>query len=169
MTLPRKTYRANKSTDYFFRLCKLVYLAGFPNLWIEELDYSKRFFKFYGYFSKCVNGILYLFIVLEWAAFFTQRNLTAKQSSDSTLFNYSHPILFSYRLIITYHQEKVRELIFSLSVKLKEVYNDKDVEKNMIRKAKLYSISFSAICSISLLFYGVDAIMFTLKTGVWNL
>lgn len=165
MKSPNNLHFANNGSKYFAKLCHVLFLAGFPNMWIEELEYSKGFLKIYGFFSKVLNAILYMLMVSEWAAPFTQHNLTEKQKSDSLLFIYSHPILFSYRLIITYHEKKIKQLVLNLTVKLKEVYNDEKVERKMIRKSKVCSVAFSVICSLSLVLYGFNSLMLSLKTG----
>nr|QEE82756.1 odorant receptor 38 [Conogethes pinicolalis] len=160
-----RTYSsANNGTRYYYKLCNIVYLAGLPNFWMEDLGYSETFVKYFDYLTKLVTGILYMFMVSEWAAAFTQHNLTPKQSSDSLLFNYAHPLLSTYRLIMIYKQDQFRELIFNLFVKLKEVFNEEKVEQEMIRKSKMFVVSFTIICSMTLVFYGFESFLQVLTT-----
>nr|UVB79128.1 odorant receptor 34 [Heortia vitessoides] len=159
-------YVPNKTTDFFSKMSKLVYLVGFPNFWVEDLKFSKSFVKFYNWVSSFINVFLYIFVCLEIGSFFTQHDLTEKQYADRLVFGFSQPILCLYRVIMTYHQDLVTELLLKLSVELKEVYNDPEIEKKMIRKAKFCSVAFLSLCAQSLVFYGYDAMMRSLQTGV---
>ncbi|XP_052755490.1 uncharacterized protein LOC113513621 [Galleria mellonella] len=158
-------YQPNPSTRYFAKMCHIIFIWGMPNFWIEDLSLSRVFTTVYSYFSRSVSVVLYSFVILEWAAFFTQPSLSEKQSSDRLLFTFSHPLLFSYTIVMTHNQEKIRDLLFRLTVSLKNDYNDDEIENHMIKKAKLYCIGCLGMCSMAMIMYGFDGAMQYMKTG----
>lgn len=101
----------------------------------------------------------------EWAALFTQKNLTEKQSQDLNLFSISHPILFLWIVVAEYKKERVKELVYQLSVALKEVYNDEDVERQMVRNSVKSCAGFLTMFLMAVVFYGYDAFMQTIRGG----
>ncbi|CAH2071853.1 unnamed protein product, partial [Iphiclides podalirius] len=123
------------------------------------MDYSRTSTIFIRSFSKVVTGCLYLFVAMELVAFFTQSNLTEKQENDRLVFGCSHPLLVFYYESIDYYNSTIKLILYTLSVVLKEVYNDEEIEKRMIRKSKLYSAAYIFSFSSSLISYGFDGLM----------
>nr|WCC57400.1 odorant receptor 1.1 [Papilio glaucus] len=150
---------ANLTAKFFKTLNDLLHLFGVSNLWIENIDYSKLFLSISRRINKVITICLYVFVASELVAFFTQSNLTEKQSSDRLLFGISHPILMNYYTSVEYHKETLREIIHTLAVVLKNIYNDDKVERHMIRKSKIYSIAYLLSFSTALISYGFDGLM----------
>nr|WPO56489.1 odorant receptor [Leucinodes orbonalis] len=147
-----------KTEIFFSKLCHIAYLHGFPNLWITDLNFSKTFKKYHFIIYKTLDVIFYLFIISQWTASLKQHNLTQKQMSDNLLFSYAQPSLYSYRLALDYHQDKIREIIFNVFVKLKGLHNDEKLEKKMIRKTTILSLVFLTMVCSCLVFFGCQGI-----------
>ncbi|XP_063823906.1 uncharacterized protein LOC135073700 isoform X1 [Ostrinia nubilalis] len=157
MENPGTSDETNKISRFFFQVCRLIYLLGLPNFWSKDFIFSKSFITFYDSFTKIMNVTTYVFVVTEWGAFYTQQNLNEKQHSDRLVFCISHPILATYRLILTHHGEKLKELVYLLCLDLKEKVNDEKIEKDTIRKAIIYATALVGLCIISVVSYGIDA------------
>lgn len=150
----------NLTSDLFRRLSKFLVFCGIPNLWEEEMGYTKSSMIWLRLFWKIASICLYcVFVMMELISFFTQTNLTEKQSNDRFVFNFSHSLFIIYYLNIWHYKEKIKRLINTLAVELKGVYNDMDVEKQMIRKFKLYAVALTCSIYITLIFYGFDGLM----------
>ncbi|KAM3956772.1 uncharacterized protein ACR2FA_009272 [Aphomia sociella] len=158
-------YRSNRTTEYFASACHIIFFWGMPNFWIEDLKLPKTFVKIYRFICKWGVIILYSFVLLEWGALFTQHSLTEKQRSDAILFSMSHPLLYSYCIIMSRNRDDIKDLLYSLTVNLKSIHNNEQIEMNMIKKLKWYSAACMGTCGVSMLMYGIDAAIQTLKTG----
>nr|WCC57458.1 odorant receptor 1 [Papilio machaon] len=153
----------NLTANFFKTLNDYLYIFGLSNLWIDNTDHSKFNSSNNRRISKFITICLYIFVTSEITAFFTQNNLTEKQSSDRFLFGISHPILINYYTSIEYHNEKLQKIIHALTVALKNVYNDKKVERHMIKKSKLYSAAYLFSFSSALISYGIDGLIQVLR------
>ncbi|XP_045446862.1 uncharacterized protein LOC123655069 [Melitaea cinxia] len=76
----------------------------------------------------------YIFVLVQLTSIFTQHHLTEKQKSNRLILNFANPILLVYYMDLTYHKTKIKNLLIMLCITLKKVYNDLDVETQMIRK-----------------------------------
>ncbi|XP_013138752.1 PREDICTED: uncharacterized protein LOC106103520 [Papilio polytes] len=153
----------NLTASFFKTLNSYLYFFGVSNLWLENKNHSKFISSINRRISRVITICLYIFVTSEIIGFFTQPNLTEKQSSDRLLFGLSHPILINYYTSVEYHNEKLQKIIHALTVALKNVYNDKKVERRMIRKSKMYSAAYLFSFSTALISYGVDGLMQVFK------
>nr|CUQ99419.1 Olfactory receptor 65 [Manduca sexta] len=159
-------YPWNKSKEWFERIVFWAYLSGLPNFWIEDLNFSKHFMKFYDKYARALDIISCIFVLLELLSVFTQHELSKKQQTIQILFCVGHPFLCLYSALMGHYKEKTRGVLLELVVTLKQVHNDPNVEKMMIKQCNMYSIAFTFSCFCSMLFYCVDSLIQVLKTGV---
>ncbi|CAF4816312.1 unnamed protein product [Pieris macdunnoughi] len=152
-------YTKNKTSEFIAQLSRLQFMCGLTYVWVD--NNKSRFFV---YFNKVATILLYSFILSEIASLFTQTHLSEKQASDQILFVISHPVLMSYSLSCVYYGEDIKKLLFKLSVDLKGRYNDLEIENEMIRKAKLYSVLYVMTLSAALFFYAFDAVSQVIRT-----
>lgn len=151
------TYKRSETTDVFYNINLLVYIFGLPNFWIEELKLPKKFINFYNRFTEINNTLISGLICFEFGAFFTQTSLTEKHKSNMLVFGISHPMLYSFRIIMVTHEKKVRTVFYNLTVALKRIHNDPEVEKQMIRSTQMYLSALMSSCMLSMVMYTVDA------------
>nr|WPO56507.1 odorant receptor [Leucinodes orbonalis] len=149
----------SKSAIFFSKLCHIAYISGFPNLWITDLNFPEKFQKYQYYIFRTIDVILYLFIVSQWTATLTQHNLSQKQISDNLLFSYAQPSLLAYRLVLNYHQAKIKEVFFIVVVKLKDLDTDKELEAKFIKKTTTLSLMLLSMGASSLIFFGFQGIL----------
>ncbi|KAJ8727301.1 hypothetical protein PYW07_001420 [Mythimna separata] len=152
------SFTRSKTTDFFYKLSYVVYLFGLPNYWLEELKLPKRFVRLYDKFLMFNNGLIYFLIFFELAAFFTQTNLTEKQNSNLILYALSHPMLFSFHVMLSRLQNKVRLLMYNLTVRLKAVHNDLEVERQMLTRTYMYVFALLFSCCLSMVMYAAEAV-----------
>lgn len=160
------TYKRSKTTDFFYKLSYAVYFCGLPNFWLEDLKLSKTFVTFYDKFSMFNNGLIYLLILFELASFFTQENLTEKQKSNLLVYALSHPMLCSFRVMMSRLQEKVRLVMYTLTVGLKAVHNDPEVERQMLASTYMYLFALLFSCTLSMVMYAAEGIWEVARYGM---
>ncbi|XP_049870286.1 uncharacterized protein LOC126369765 [Pectinophora gossypiella] len=148
----------NETKRYFYERCKVLFFLGAPNFWYSDLDMPNFLKKIYFYLSKFMDAAVILLIILEWFAFWTQNNLNEKQTADLILFSFSHPVIFSFVLSLYYYLEDIKVVLYILTHKLK-VFNDKEVEREMVKRANIFSYFYTALTSMALVFYGIDGII----------
>lgn len=158
-------YIPSKTTEFFTKINKIWSIAGLYNLWIID-EYNNKTLKF---IHKIITISIYIFIFLEYLALFTQPHLTEKQSKDLLLFVFCHPIFMSYYVGLVYHKKKVKDLLIMLNITLKEIYNDPAVEKRMIRRATIFSITYQLSICVSVFSYGFDGFMQVLRSGHYQI
>lgn len=161
MSALKSTDIQNNSLKFCSKVNKFWSIVGLTNLWID--DVYKNIFS--NYYHKMITVCISILIFLEFGALYTQSSLTEKQSNDLIVFTFSHPIIFSYYIGLTYYKKKVKELFIMLFVTLKEVYNHPQTERRMIRRATLYSIAYVFCISFSLISYGFDGLMQQMRSG----
>nr|ALM26217.1 odorant receptor 28 [Athetis dissimilis] len=152
------TYQHSKTTVFFYRLSFAVYILGLPNFWIEDLKLSKTFVKFYDKFTNINNLLIYFLILFEVASFFTQENLTDKQKSNLLLYGISHPMVCMFGVMMARLQEKVRRVMYTLTVELKRVHNDPEVERQMLASTYMYMFAVTFSCVMSMIMYIAEAV-----------
>ncbi|XP_026738341.1 uncharacterized protein LOC113501409 [Trichoplusia ni] len=150
-------YEQSKTTDFFYKIYFIVYIFGLPNYWIEDLKLPTRFVRVYDRFTMFNNALIFTLICTELLAPFTQHNLSQKQQSNFLIYCISHPMLYGFRVIMATHQKKVKTLLYSLTVVLKRVHNDPEVEKQMIHSAVMYLFALCFSCALSMFMYTFDA------------
>nr|QPX50362.1 odorant receptor [Helicoverpa armigera] len=159
------TYTRSKTTDFFYKMNFAIYIFGLPNFWIEDLKLSKRFVKIYDKISLFNDLLVYLLLVMEFGAFFTQHNLTDKQKFNLMVFAISHPLLCSFCVMVSKLKKKVRLVMYSQAVALKRDYNDPEVEKQMIARSLTYVLAFMSSCTITMIMFAIEAIWDVIRHG----
>nr|AOE48028.1 putative odorant receptor OR23 [Athetis lepigone] len=160
------TYQHSKTTVFFYRLSFVVYILGLPNFWLEDLKLSKTFVKFFDKFTKFNNLLIYLLILFEFGSFLTQENLSVKQKSNLLLYAISHPMLCMFRVMMARLKEKVRKVMYSLTVELKRVHNDPEVERQMLASTYMYMFAVLFSCLLSMIMYAAEAIWEVVRDDV---
>ncbi|CAK1598430.1 unnamed protein product [Parnassius mnemosyne] len=150
---------SNLTSEFFKKFCKYIYLCGNSYLWIEEIEFSSLFLKVYRKLTDLITVCIYIFISMQLAGLFTQPNLTEKQYYDRFVLSFCHPVTIVFYLYTDYYKNTTKEIIFKLAVVLKNVYNDKDIERQMLRKSKLYSVAILCNFSTTLISYGFDGLV----------
>ncbi|CAD0197159.1 unnamed protein product [Chrysodeixis includens] len=157
MAVSETLFEKSETTDFFYKIYFMVYIFGLPNCWIEDLKLTKSFVRAYDRFTLFNNALVCTLIFTELLAVFTQHNLSQKQQSNFLIYCLSHPMLYGFRVIMATHEEKVKTLLYNLTVVLKRVHNDPEVEKQMIRSAVMYLFALCFSCALSMFMYTFDA------------
>lgn len=151
----------NETASFFYKTNNFFLICGLPGY--IKWRYSGYTKAKYAYIQSFLTVCLFIFVLMEQGALITQRNLSEKQAADSWLFAFSHPILLSYAYVMEHHKERIRDLLHKLCIDLKNVYNDPKVERQMIKKSKMYSAAFLFILLNAVIFYGVDGVFEVLR------
>lgn len=154
----------NNTTKLLHKLCMICYCTGISNLWMEALPFPKKIDAVYRIYSRIITVLIYVLILSEIASVFTQNNLNLKQESDLLVYLMSHPMLWSYCVSFTRHADKLKKVLVEI-MKMKQVYNDVEVEKKMMKKSKFYATTFCGMCVVSMLMFTFDAVMVVIKQG----
>nr|QZH55128.1 odorant receptor 32 [Achelura yunnanensis] len=158
----------SRAITSFRRICLYAYITGLPYFWYEEPKWSVYVDKFHKMLTFISNVINCLFYGAEFFSFFTQKNLTERQTIDQIIFTLSNPFIFWNCIAMTYYKEEVRALIHSLVLFLPSVYNDKKVERKMAKKSRLYVGLLLSTVLATLLLYGIDNYIRSFKGGVFT-
>lgn len=110
------------------------------NFWPGKLDLPDKITKLMNmsYLPKSI--ILFIFIISEYAAIFTQENLTEKHASLLIMFCISHTLLYSsYLGSVILYQDEIRNVVYKLAISLKNLFSDEKVEAKMTKKIKVFT------------------------------
>ncbi|XP_048007560.1 uncharacterized protein LOC125242705 [Leguminivora glycinivorella] len=160
-----RSYKRNKTTQFFHKLDKVIFICSSMNFWVDDNGIAETVVKTYKNVSKVVNVALILFMAAEFGSFFTQNNLTEKQKSDRVLMTFSHMVLYSFTLTLSYHKKTVTEILFALGVYLKKDFNDEATERLMLKRTRIYTFALVMLCFNALVFYGVEGLAQVLFSG----
>nr|AII01077.1 odorant receptor [Dendrolimus houi] len=150
-----KPYKRTDTTHLFDQLNIILYLTGYTNFWVQKVNLPKKFTKFYDYMNIVLHILCIAFSIIEFGSLFTQNELTIKQQADRNVIAISNPIMHVYSIKYFLKRKETREMFYYIAVLLKEVHNDLDVERSMIRKLKAYLIAYAGSSFVALTLYGV--------------
>uniref|UniRef100_A0A2A4JAB0 Odorant receptor n=1 Tax=Heliothis virescens TaxID=7102 RepID=A0A2A4JAB0_HELVI len=110
--------------------------------------------------------LLCLFFVLSlFGSFFTQEDLPEKLANDRLMFSIVLPGNLVFYCFSIYYKDEIRNLLYHLTVVLKEQYNDTELEREMIRKIKVFSITLNSLAVAVDSSYGLEAFYAVITTG----
>ncbi|XP_063540029.1 uncharacterized protein LOC134749053 [Cydia strobilella] len=155
---------SNSSTRYFQKLTQFVYIVTATNFWFEDVKLPNRFVKVYNSLSKFLEAIIIALVISTFGARHTQKNLTNKQSTDILMKSVSSFFVYILYGIIVYKKEEIKELLFSLTVTLKEIYND-EIEKQMMMKIRMYMAGLMFVGHCPMITYGVEGAFHALTSN----
>ncbi|CAH1646903.1 unnamed protein product [Spodoptera littoralis] len=162
-----KMYTPNEMTKLLGKLNVICFIFGLKNIWVEDVKLTNRFIS-----TRSCNRLL-LFAEIFYIIFastilgslFTQKNLSEKQKTDQMMFSITLPGNIMFHYILLYRRHEIRNLLYHLAVVLKEHYNDEDLEREMIKKIKVFSISLCGLVGMVVVSYGLSAFYRVVTAG----
>lgn len=166
-----KMYKPNEMTKLLGKLNIICFIFGLRNIWVEDVKLANRFIS-----TRACNRLLLfaeifyiIFATTILGSLFTQKNLSEKQKLDQMMFSITLPGNIMFHYILLYRRHEVRNLLYHLTVVLKEHYNDADLEREMIRKIKVFSISLCGLVGTVVVSYGLSAFYRVVTAGIKSL
>ncbi|XP_075971953.1 uncharacterized protein LOC142973814 [Anticarsia gemmatalis] len=156
-------YKVTEATKFFDKLNILWYLASLPDFWINAVNLPKKFQRFYDPYMKGLHYVMIGFVVFSLGGFFTQHNLTPPQQHRMVIGLASCTTLV-YRLVLCHYRSEVKDIIYYLTVPLKE-YNNLEVEQKMLFKVKRYTYVFFCTSLSSVILRGFKAALQVYRGG----
>ncbi|XP_047996382.1 uncharacterized protein LOC125234216 [Leguminivora glycinivorella] len=150
---------------YFQKLTKFVYIITATNFWFKDVKLPNRFVKVYDSVSKFLEAIVIAFVITGFGASYTQKNLSEKQSTDILMKSVSSLFVYTMYGCVVYNKIEIRELLYSLTVSLKEIYNE-EVQKQMLMKIKMYMAGLVFVGCCPMTAYGVEGAFYALTSNV---
>nr|AGY14593.1 putative odorant receptor [Sesamia inferens] len=165
MHQPMEIPKPNEFTKLLDKVNTIGFLWGIKDIWVTDIKLSRRFVYIYNKFLYVlyINHVILSMSVL--GSFFTQNDITDKQANDRLMFG----ILFPGHLILFYislcYKQRNRNLLYQLAVVLKEHQNDADLEREMIKKIKVFSITLTVLIFMVFLLWGLRAVYRMVTAG----
>nr|WCC57401.1 odorant receptor 1.2 [Papilio glaucus] len=154
----------NKTTKLFHTLNQFGIVAGLPNLWVTDIEMSRFFLSnVFSKLTKFMTIACWVFMFAEIGSLFTQKNISDKQRNDLLIFCTCHPLLYLCWWTVAHYKGKVKIVTECLWLSLKAKYNDLDVERKMLRKAKIFVTASVASIYMTLTAYTIDGVIQVLK------
>ncbi|KAL4707618.1 hypothetical protein ACJJTC_014723 [Scirpophaga incertulas] len=157
----------NDFTKIFIKINKFGYYLGLPPMW-KETALAEQLLPLQHFLRIGLNLITVVFILMEWFSYYTQVNLSKKQHKDQLIFAISHPLLLLNVINVEMYSSKIEELLNEMIISLKLIYNDKELEREAIRKSKIFSAVFCAIMVFAFLSYCIDATQVVIGGGTFT-
>ncbi|XP_063537602.1 uncharacterized protein LOC134746960 [Cydia strobilella] len=158
-------FQDNRTIGLFHTICKIIYLTCATNFWFEDMDYPAKCMKIYNATSRVVEVIVAVLIISDCGAFWTQPNLTEKQSNDRILLAFANGVSCLAYANVFYYKREIRELVMTLAVRLKKVCNDGTIEIMMLRTTFRYLSALFLVCSSAVFSYGMGSGIQALTTN----
>lgn len=158
----------NKTAEYFYKMSILCFTCGYPNFWIGDFNLPIWVIGTVRYLARFFNLAIYLLILFEEAAFYTQTNVSKKQEYDMKLYGFSHPLLWCYFIILSRQPGDIQNILRDI-LELKRAYNDLNVEKQMLKSTTKYSAAVIFYCVFSMAFSSANATLAVIAFGEYGL
>ncbi|KAH9629825.1 hypothetical protein HF086_011475 [Spodoptera exigua] len=94
-----------------------------------------------------------------------EKNLSEKQKMDQMMFSVTLPGNIMFHYILLFRRHAIRNLLYHLAVVLKVHYNDPDLEREMIKKIKVFSVSLCGLVGTVVVSYGLSAFYRVITAG----
>ncbi|XP_045494133.1 uncharacterized protein LOC123693188 [Colias croceus] len=140
-----QTPETTKLATFFSSINKFAYLCGLPNFVNNDYNLPPSLVRFNAIYVKIINTMLLTFVVIENLSFITQKNLTPKQKNDLLTLGVSHFMLCFYYISLYLNRDTVKQIAYTLTISLKKIYNNENVENAAIKRSKLYAVMFLAL------------------------
>ncbi|KAG6454916.1 uncharacterized protein LOC115446599 [Manduca sexta] len=165
MKVPLKKFRPTETTKLLDELNKLFYIFAFRGFWVEEVKLPKTFVKIYDAMYPALNVSLVIFCALQIGAHFTQKHLNIQQKININIMGIAQPLTKLCCLNCMYYKEECKQVLYHLFVAVKEIYNDEETEKMLVKKLKfsLWVYMFSSVSTT--LLYGMYALIEMVRSG----
>nr|QNS36242.1 olfactory receptor 55 [Mythimna separata] len=149
------TYSETESTRLIEKYNKFWFLCCCPDFWVNKVDFSDSFVKFYRPAMLVIHTVMVIFCTSCFVSLWTQHGLSQSQESDRLAYAVSTPIItIFYQFVIICYTNDVRNVLYNLAVVLKEHHDDKEAEQEMIKKSKLHNGIFFSSCLCNMLLVG---------------
>ncbi|KAF9414777.1 hypothetical protein HW555_007409, partial [Spodoptera exigua] len=149
------------------KLNVICFIFGLRNIWVEDVKMPNRFIS-----TRSCNRMLYfveifyvIFATTILGSLFTQKNLSEKQKMDQMMFSVTLPGNIMFHYILLFRRHAIRNLLYHLAVVLKVHYNDPDLEREMIKKIKVFSVSLCGLVGTVVVSYGLSAFYRVITAG----
>nr|QZH55121.1 odorant receptor 25 [Achelura yunnanensis] len=136
-----------------------AYISGLPYFWFEHLKWPQYLKTIIVSLAQALTVLFCIFMIMEILGVFTQTSLTEQQKSDAIKYSFSQPILFMNFFKLSYHKEDIKKLIKKLLTDLPTYHNDEEVERQLVKKAKLYLMASLGSIVFTLITVGLDSLM----------
>ncbi|XP_038223178.1 uncharacterized protein LOC119840563 [Zerene cesonia] len=153
------TVETNRIAAFFSSVNKFAYICGLPNFLNNNNNLPPLIVRYNTIYISLINILLFSFVAIENLSFITQKNFTTKQKNDLMTFAVSHFMLSFYYVSLYLNRNTVKKLAFTLTISLKKLYNDVNIEKDAIKKSKVYMVIFLSLCSGAIFSYGLEALI----------
>ncbi|XP_050681171.1 uncharacterized protein LOC126976710 [Leptidea sinapis] len=151
-------------TKVFHSVNKFCYIFGLPNYSKDNnINMPQILIRYNSLYVKFINALLIWFVGMECSSFFTQKDLSNKQYNDMLTLGLSHIIIFFEYINLYYKRREIRDIIEDLTVTLKAVHHDREVEAATLRQSRVYSAMFVVLCSSALVSYGLEAFVLVMR------
>ncbi|KAJ8733561.1 hypothetical protein PYW08_001859 [Mythimna loreyi] len=160
-----KIIKPNGITKLMDKINTLGFLCGFKNIWITEVNLSKRFIKIYNKVEYVIDLFNLIFTVSIVGSFFTQKSLTETQASDRLIFTIIFPGHMMLYYVLLYYKQETRNILYHLVVVLKEHQNDAALEREMIKKVKVLYFSLAGVIVTVFVAFGLRALYQVVNAG----
>nr|AST36278.1 putative odorant receptor OR55 [Hedya nubiferana] len=150
------TYHTSAAINHFKKITKIIYILTATNFWYEDIELPSVFVKINN-ISKLLEILIITLVVTGIGARYTQDgNLTEKQNTDVLMKSLSSFFVYAVYGCTVYHEEGIKELLLTLTVTLKGMFNDEKVERMMIKKTYQYLMGLIFVGCCPMVAYGVE-------------
>lgn len=165
MDRPMCTIKQTEMIKLLDKLNTIGFLFGLKDIWFTDIKLSRRFIHIYNKIEYVIDVINVFYALSILGSFFTQHNLSEKQAADRLMFSIILPgNMIMYYLSLLYKQE-TKDLLYQVVVVLKERHNDAGVEREMIKKIKMFSMSLCGLICIVAVAFGLHALYRVVTAG----
>nr|QZH55116.1 odorant receptor 20 [Achelura yunnanensis] len=133
--------------SFMHKLTTFVYVAGLGYCWFEECQWSPFTQNVFNITCIAFNIVTCCFFgMITLSPYLTQSYLEQKRINDMLVYNVIMPFYYLSTMCLRYYKDEVKQLIYELVVRLPSLYNDPQVEAEMVKKAKYFFrlIAFSS-------------------------
>ncbi|XP_068622637.1 uncharacterized protein [Battus philenor] len=150
---------------YLKKICYALHWFGLGDFWYEKFSRRNRLKSFYLLWMFLANAYIFLMIANEMLAHI-RNDLNEKERGDLILFSFAHPAIAGKIFVLYIKREKVKEVLQILLEENKEEVFDQKLDRNSVRRAKIYCTCLFVNIYIILTSATVEGIKNHIEEGV---
>ncbi|XP_063375302.1 uncharacterized protein LOC134662927 [Cydia amplana] len=137
------TFETNATVSLFYKICTIVFFGCGNNFMFDDLKLPRKVVEICRIVSKVLGLLVVMLVCSTSTAFFTQHNLDMMHKAK--LWLYGPPLVTLNVLYFNtvLRKNQIKKLSYTIAVVLRGMFNDEELEKEMVRKTWRFSFAFA--------------------------
>lgn len=148
----------HNTINFFEKFFKYIRVIGVGDFWVTKDEWRINYEKLHTFAVILTNLLIVVLILLECGGVCLD-TLDEKQKIDNIIFIWAHNIFLSYIISVWKNKKGIKKLIIKQCFVLPKLLKNEQIEIDMIKSVKMYSVAAFLLITSTLIFYGIAGLV----------